>query len=113
MLTVLNSYMEQDDKMLLLIYLLKVSIAQSDDQDFTVVAETLYHLSFVRRFTDAFISMLEQISLFGKSNKKRPADVSGDELKWLFIMNSEFFEDCLTPDTKVCFLGFLTNVFKV
>lgn len=113
MLTVLNSYLEQDDKMLLLIYLLKVSIAQADDQDFSVVAETLYHLSYVRRFTDAFINMLEQVSLFGNAKRKRSSDVSSSELKWLFIMNSEFFEDCLTPDTKVCYLGFLTNVFKV
>jgi len=60
----LTSYMEQDDKLLLLIYLLKISILQGDDQDFAIFSEMLYYLSHNRRFNDAFITMLEQLALF-------------------------------------------------
>jgi hypothetical protein len=105
----LNSFMEQNDKMLALVYLLKVSIEGADDQDFSSVVELLYYLSKTRRFCDTFLTTLEQIAFFGCSPNENGKDPLASEISRIFIVNHEFFDD-LTPSTKIYYLSFMGNL---
>lgn len=109
MLSSMNACMEQNNKLLLLIYLLKVSIEQRDSEDFSVVVETLYYLSQLRRFNDAFLTALEEITLFSASTADAD-EIQTSELEELIILSSEFYEVDVSPQAKIYYLGFLWNL---
>lgn len=109
MLNTMNSCMEQNDKLLLIIYLLKTSIDQGDDEDFWVLAELLYYLSQARRFNDVFLATLDEISNFSLSCKNVNSACTS-ELEALFIIDTEFFED-VDPNAQIFYLGFLSNLY--
>lgn len=106
MLSTLNSCLEQNDKVLLLLYLLKVSVEQQDNDDFAIVAETLYYLSQLRRFNDSFLSVLEEITYFSSSHKDINRTMKS-EVEGLFINETDFFEEDVSPQGKIYYLGFL------
>lgn len=106
MLSTLNSCLEQNDKILLIVYLLKVSVEQNDNDDFAIVAETLYYLSQLRRFNDSFLSVLEEITYFSSSQKDINKTLKS-EVDKLFLNETDFFEEDVSPQGKIYYLGFL------
>lgn len=108
MLSTINSDMEQTNKILLLVYLLKQSIRERDCEDFITVVEHLYYLSHLRRFNDGFVTVLEEITLFGCSED----DTDECEINNLFILNTDFFEEDLTIKAKIYYLSFLCNLSR-
>ena len=65
--------MEQTSKILLLFYLLQTSIAQRkspDVEDFNIIIEHLYYLSLFRRYSDTFIFVLDELSMFAQEERE-------------------------------------------
>mmetsp|Transcript_35362 Transcript_35362/g.40877 ORF Transcript_35362/g.40877 Transcript_35362/m.40877 type:complete len:86 (+) Transcript_35362:160-417(+) len=54
-LVAINSEMEQEEKILLLIYFLKHSLEYEDVEVFSEVVQFLFHLSELRRFNDSLL----------------------------------------------------------
>ena len=67
-LLAINSEMEHQERMLLLIYLLKYSFEREDIDIFSEIVQFLFHLSEIRRFNDSLLFTLDDIYYFG--NKK-------------------------------------------
>jgi hypothetical protein len=105
----LNEFFKQENKVLMMIYLLKISICERDHEDFAKITETLYYLSHIQEFRVALISTLEKVSR--ASRKKSCESQQNPELADLFIVDTQFFEVSVSTSGKLYYLGFLSNMF--
>lgn len=103
--------MEQPTRILMLYYLLKNSVTEQNYEDFGIIVEFLAHLSESRKFCDAFVGVIEELSLFDNP-KHKPETTDGiDEFRSLFhILNCAFFNDKMSKLSKVKFLKFLCDL---
>jgi hypothetical protein len=65
-------------------------------------------MSKIRRFRDAFINALEDLSFFGNESEEEPKLTEIDNL---FILNSQFFEMDVSLLGKIHYLSFLCNLY--
>ena len=109
-LNTLISIMEQHSRIYMLYYLVKISVRERDFEDFEVISELLSHLSLSRRFNDAFINVLEEITHFSqsKSHNEEPDDI--DEIGYLFGILDDALMLEITKSSKLHFLKFLCNL---
>lgn len=103
--------MEQPTRILMLYYLLKNSVTEQNYEDFGIIVEFLAHLSESRKFCDAFVGVIEELSLFDNP-KHKPETTDGiDEFRSLFhILNCAFFNDKMGKLSKAKFLKFLCDL---
>jgi len=108
LLNSINTIMEQQSRIYMLFYLLKISVRERDYEYFEIIAEFLSYLSESRRFNDSFISILEELSLF--SDTKNPDDNSDEskEIAYLFkIILTSFFQEDVNRQSKIYYMRFL------
>ena len=105
----ISIHMEQTSKILLLVYLLQTSINQRDVEDFNIVIEHLYYLSFFRRFNDSLITVLDELSMFAQEERENWEN-NQHEIENLFILSTTFFDEDLNQRSKMYYLCFLWNL---
>lgn len=107
-LVAINSEMEHQDRMLLLIYLLKYSYEREDTEIFTEIVTFLFHLSELRRFNDALLSTLDDIYYFGTKNT---SSSSHTEISYLLeVLNSDFITVQVSAKVYLLYIAFLSNI---
>ena len=107
-LAAINSEIEHQERMLLLIYLLKHSYEREEQEIFTEIVKFLFHLSELRRFNDAFLSTLDDIHYFGV---KKPNNRNHTEIQYLIeILDSEFMKTSVSPRIQLFYIAFLSNL---
>ena len=107
-LVAINSEMEQQERMLLLIYLLKYSYEREEWEIFTEIVQFLFHLSELRRFNDAILSTLDDIHYFGT---KKASDQRHSEIQYLMdVLNSEFMKTQVSPRIQILYVALLSNL---
>lgn len=92
--------MEQPERVLLLIFLLKLALDDEQLETFNQIVEFLYNLSDLRRFNDALLFTLDDIKYFGTH-----------ECDILFqTLHTEFFNQVVSKRTQLLYIGFLVNI---
>jgi hypothetical protein len=107
-LIAINSEIEQPERLLLLVFLLKYFVETNDSEMFTEIIKFLYHLSELRRFADAFLFTLDDIHYFGA---KLGDSKEENEIHFLLnLLKSDFFNQNLSKPIQIVFIGFLANL---
>lgn len=102
-LNIIISFMEQPSRLYMLYYLLRVSVRERDFQDFEIITEFLAYLTESRRFTDAFMAMLDEMTHFGPF-KGSEDDAESDEVHSILeILNMPVFTQDLSKLKKLHF----------
>jgi hypothetical protein len=107
-LIAINSEIEQPERLLLFVFLLKYFVETNDYEMFNEIIKFLYHLSELRRFTDAFLFILDDIHYFGA----KLGDLN-EENEYNFLLNlleSDFFNQNLSKPIQIVYIGFLANL---
>lgn len=106
-LVAINSEVEQPERMLLLVYLIKFSVDTYDAEMFTEVVKFVFHLSELRRFNDTFLFTLDDIHYFGsKKNKEKHS-----EIQYLIeLIDSKFFRDEVPSKIQLIYISILANL---
>jgi len=100
-LIAINSELEQPERMLLLIFILKFACDQWEIEMFTQVVKFFYHLSELRRFNDSLLFTLDDINYFGTY-----------ECDILFeTLDSDFFNEQVPKHTQLLYISFLANIW--
>ena len=108
-LLAINSEMEQHERMLLLIYLLKYSYEREDTEIFNEIVQFLFHLSEIRRFNDTLLFTLDDIHYFGH---KKANDKGHSEIKYLMkVLNSEFMKTKVNQRIQLLYIALVSNLF--
>ena len=108
-LLAINSEMEHQERMLLLIYLLKYSFEREDIDIFSEIVQFLFHLSEIRRFNDSLLFTLDDIYYFGN---KKIGEKQHTEIWYLIeVLNSEFIKTKVSAHVQLFYIALLSNLF--
>lgn len=100
-LVVINSEVEQPERILMLIFLLRFALENEKVDLFSTIVKFLYHLSELRRFNDSLLSTLDDIKYFGTHDSEIIFDA----------IVSDFFRDAVSKRVQLQYIGFLSNIW--